>query len=69
MADCKTPLVAESGWTITPALPACDHVDRDYRRGREPNRAEFDKALDAVIGIRKYAHVVDRAKRYKQGNT
>jgi hypothetical protein len=40
-----------------------------HRKLREPNKAEFDKALDAVIGIGKDADVVKRAKLYKAGKT
>jgi hypothetical protein len=40
-----------------------------HRKLREPNKAEFDKALDMVIRISKDADVVDRAKRYKAGRT
>ncbi len=40
-----------------------------HRELREPNKAEFDKALDAVIRTAKDHGVVDRAKRYKKGQT
>ena len=40
-----------------------------HRKLREPNKAEFDKALDAVIRISKDPGVVDRARRYKKGQT
>jgi HEAT repeat protein len=40
-----------------------------YRELREPNKAEFDKALDVVIRIGKDPGMVDRAKRYKKGQT
>jgi HEAT repeat protein len=40
-----------------------------YRELRDPNKAEFDNALDKVIGICKDAVVVDRAKRYQRGET
>jgi hypothetical protein len=40
-----------------------------YRELRDPNKAEFDKALDKVIGICKDAGMVDRAKRYQRGET
>ncbi len=40
-----------------------------HRELREPNKAEFDKALDIVIRIGKNASVVDRAKRYRKGQT
>jgi HEAT repeat protein len=34
---------------------------------REPNKAEFDKALDRVIALCKNPGLVDRAKQYKEG--
>ncbi len=34
---------------------------------REPNKAEFEKALDRVIAICKDKGLVDRAKQYKEG--
>jgi HEAT repeat protein len=40
-----------------------------HRKLREPNKAEFDKALDVVIRIGKDPGLVDRAKRYKKGQT
>jgi HEAT repeat protein len=40
-----------------------------HRELREPNKAEFDKALDVVIRIGKDPGMVDRAKRYKKGQT
>ena len=40
-----------------------------HRELREPNKAEFDRALDAVIRISKDAVVIDRATRYKKGQT
>ena len=40
-----------------------------HRELREPNKAEFDKALDVVIRIGEDPGVVDRAKRYKKGQT
>ena len=39
-----------------------------HRKLREPNKAEFDKALDAVIR-QQDPGIVDRAKRYKKGQT
>ena len=38
---------------------------RGERLLREPNRAEFDKALDRVIALCKDKGLVDRAKQYK----
>jgi hypothetical protein len=40
-----------------------------HRELREPNKAEFDRALDTVIRIGRDPDVVDRAKRYKKGQT
>ena len=40
-----------------------------HRELREPNKAEFDRALDAVIRTCKDPGLIDRAKRYKQGRT
>jgi HEAT repeat protein len=38
-----------------------------HRELRDPNKAEFDKALDKVIQICKDRNLVDRAKGYKAG--
>jgi HEAT repeat protein len=40
-----------------------------HRELREPNKAEFDKALDKVMATSKDPVVVDRAGRYKRGET
>jgi HEAT repeat protein len=40
-----------------------------HREIREPNKAEFGKALDLVIKISSDPEVVDRAQRYKRGET
>ncbi len=40
-----------------------------YRELRDPNKAEFDKALDKVIALCKDPTLVDYAKRYKRGET
>jgi hypothetical protein len=40
-----------------------------HRELRDPNKAEFDKALDKVIEVSKDPVVVDRAGRYKRGET
>jgi HEAT repeat protein len=40
-----------------------------HRKLREPNKVEFDKALDAVIRLSKDPGLLDRAKRYKKGQT
>ena len=40
-----------------------------HRELREPNKSEFDPALDKVIKLSNDAVVVDRANRYKRGET
>lgn len=40
-----------------------------HREIRDPNKAEFDKALDKVIQTSKDPVVIDRAGRYKRGET
>lgn len=40
-----------------------------HREVRDPNKAEFDKVLDKVIQVTKDPVVVDRAQRYKRGET
>ncbi len=40
-----------------------------HREVREPHKAEFDKALDKVIETSKDPVVIDRAGRYKRGET
>lgn len=40
-----------------------------HREVRDPNKVEFDKALDKVIEVAKDPVVVDRAQRYKRGET
>lgn len=40
-----------------------------HREVRDPNKAEFDKVLDKVIATSKDPVVVDRAGRYKRGET
>ncbi len=40
-----------------------------HREVRDPNKAEVDKALDKVIATSKDAVVVERANRYKRGET
>jgi len=45
-------------------------VELAHHRGlREPNKAEFDSALDKVLDISKDATVLDRAQRYKLDQT
>ncbi len=53
------------------AQPACLAVVElaHHRDLREPNKEEFDRALDKVIQTSKDATVVDRANRYKKGQT
>jgi HEAT repeat protein len=50
---------------------ACESiVELAHHRGlREPNKAEFHKALDKVLAVTKDAVVIDRAKRYKADQT
>lgn len=40
-----------------------------HRDVRDPNKAEFDKVLDKVIEVSNDPVVVDRAQRYKRGQT
>jgi hypothetical protein len=40
-----------------------------HRELREPNKAEFNKALDIVIRTSQDADIVDRACHYKEGRT
>ena len=40
-----------------------------HREIRDPNKVEFDKALDEVIAISKNPEVIERAGRYKRGET
>lgn len=40
-----------------------------HREIRDPNKAEFDKALDLVIKTSQDEEVIDRAQRYKRGET
>jgi hypothetical protein len=53
------------------AQEACETVVElaHHRELREPNKAEFHKALDVVIRTSKDADIVDRAKRYQKGQT
>lgn len=53
------------------AQQACQAVVElaHHRDLREPNKAEFDRALDKVIQTSKDATVLDRANRYKKGQT
>ncbi|HEX3655550.1 MAG TPA: HEAT repeat domain-containing protein [Pirellulales bacterium] len=53
------------------AQVACETIVElaHHREVRDPNKAEFDKALDKVIQIAKNPVLVDRANRYKRGET
>lgn len=53
------------------AQQACETVVElaHHRALREPNKAEFDRALDKVMERSKNAIVVERASRYKKGLT
>lgn len=53
------------------AQQACETVvELAHHRGlREPNKAEFDQALDKVLTTSEDATVRERATRYKQGQT
>jgi hypothetical protein len=53
------------------AKVACETIVElaHHREIRDPNKAEFDKALDEVIKISKDPTVIDRAERYKKGET
>jgi HEAT repeat protein len=55
----------------TYAQQACESVVElaHHRNLREPNKAEFDRALDKVIQTSQDAVVVERANRYKKGET
>lgn len=53
------------------AQVACESIVEiaHHREVRDPNKAEFDKALDKIIAVTKDPVVVDRAQRYKRGET
>jgi hypothetical protein len=61
------PYVAQEPFAET----ACETIVElaHHREIREPHKAEFDKALDQVIKVSKDPVVVDRAQRYKRGET
>jgi hypothetical protein len=61
------PYIAQSEF----AQLACETVVElaHHREIRDPNKAEFDKALDKVIEVSSDEVVVDRANRYKRGET
>jgi hypothetical protein len=50
---------------------ACETVVEiaHHREVRDPNKKEVDRALDKVIKVSKDAVVIDRANRYKRGET
>lgn len=53
------------------AQVACETIVElaHHREVRNPHKAEFDKALDQVIKVSADTVVVDRAQRYKRGET
>ncbi len=53
------------------AQEACSSIVElaHYKDLRDPNKAEFDRALDAVIRTSKDPVVVDHAQKYKKGQT
>jgi hypothetical protein len=50
---------------------ACDTIVElaHHREIRDPNKVEFNKALDKVIAVSKNPEVIERANRYKRGET
>ena len=75
---CRAAYVVESLRYVLPYLDqpqfaqiACETVVElaHHRELREPNKTEFDPALDKVMKTSKDAVVVDRADRYKKGQT
>jgi len=53
------------------AQQACETIVElaHHRSLREPNKAEFERALDKVIATSNNATVIERANRYKKGQT
>jgi hypothetical protein len=53
------------------AETACETIVElaHHREIRDPNKVEFNKALDKVIAISKNPEIVERANRYKRGET
>lgn len=53
------------------AQVACETIVElaHHREVRDPNKAEFDQALDRVIQVSQNPEVVERANRYKRGET
>ncbi len=75
---CRTAYSVESMRFVLPYLAkpefaqiACETIVElaHHREVRDPNKKEFDKALDEVIKISSDPVVVDRAQRYKRGET
>ena len=75
---CRAAYVVESLRYVLPYMEqpqfaqiACETIVElaHHRELREPNKVEFDPALDKVMKISKDAVVVDRADRYKKGQT
>jgi HEAT repeat protein len=75
---CRTAYSIESLRYVLPYLEqptfvqlACETIVElaHHRELREPNKTEFDPALDKVIKLSHDAVVVDRANRYKRGET
>ena len=74
----RTAYAVESGRFMLPyvdepqfAQVACESIVEiaHHREVRDPNKSEFDKALDKIMQITKDPVVVDRAQRYKRGET
>lgn len=75
---CRTAYSVETMRFVLPFLAkspfaqiACETIVElaHHREIRDPHKAEFDKALDQVIKISEDPVVVDRAQRYKRGET
>lgn len=75
---CRAAYAVESLRFVLPYLDqpqfvqlACETIVElaHHREVREPNKSEFDPALDRVIQLSKDEVVVDRAGRYKRGET
>jgi len=75
---CRASYAVESLRYVSPYLAkpqfvqlACETIVElaHHRELREPNKSEFDSALDKVIMLSTDVVVVDRANRYKRGET
>ncbi len=75
---CRTAYAIESLRYLLPYLDkpeftqlACETIVElaHHREIRDPNKTEFDAALDRVIKLSKDDVVIDRANRYKKGET